>query len=104
MSIFIQVLTDFINSYLGGCQFVTSKNELIKKLNFYTFTAKNMDTTAIFNYFSEILEGEPEKIEVLSVLMDINGNEEGIIDFIDYYGFDVDELNEDIREWYEDKR
>jgi len=63
-----------------------------------------MDTTTIFNYFSEILEGEPEKIEVLSVLMDINGNEQGIIDFIDYYGFDVDELNEDIREWYEDRR
>lgn len=63
-----------------------------------------MNTTAIFNYFSEILEGEPEKIEVLSALMDINGYEQGIIDFIDYYNFDVDELNEDIKEWYEDRR
>lgn len=63
-----------------------------------------MDTNLIFNYFSEILEGEPEKIEVLSVLMDVNGNEQGIIDFIDYYGFDVDELNEDIKERYEEHR
>lgn len=63
-----------------------------------------MNTTAIFDYFFDILEGDPEKIAVLSALMDINGDEQGIIDFIDYYNFDVDELNEDIKEWYEDKR
>jgi hypothetical protein len=63
-----------------------------------------MMTNVIFDYFTELLGCEPEKIEALRVLMDINGNEQGIIDFIDYYGFDVDELNEDIREWYEDKR
>lgn len=61
-------------------------------------------TNVIFNYFSEVLESEPEKLEALRVLMDVNGDEQGIIDFINYYGFDVDELNEDIREWYEDKR
>lgn len=63
-----------------------------------------MMTNVIFDYFSELLECEPEKIEVLKVLMSVNGDEQGIIDFIDYYGFDVDELNEDIRERYEDKR
>lgn len=55
-----------------------------------------MDTKAVYNYFSEVLESEPEKLEALRVLMDVNGGEQGIIDFIDYYGFDTDVLNEDI--------
>lgn len=55
-----------------------------------------MDTKAVYNYFSEVLESEPEKLEALRVLMDVNGDEQGIIDFVDYYGFDVDELNEQI--------
>ena len=42
-----------------------------------------------------------EKLEVLKVLMDVNGDEQGIIDFIDYYGFDVGELDEQIQERYE---
>ena len=64
---------------------------------FYTlYLAKMMNTKAVYNYFSEVLESEPEKLEVLKVLMDVNGDEQGILDFIDYYGFDVDVLNEDI--------
>ena len=59
-----------------------------------------MNTKAVYNYFSEVLECEPEKLEVLKVLMDVNGDEQGIIDFIDYYGFDTDELNEQIKDWY----
>jgi hypothetical protein len=55
-----------------------------------------MNTKAVYNYFSEVLESEPEKLEALRVLMDVNGDEQGIIDFVDYYGFDVDELNEQI--------
>lgn len=55
-----------------------------------------MNTKAVYNYFSEVLECEPEKLEVLKVLMDVNGDEQGILDFIDYYGFDTDVLNEDI--------
>lgn len=62
-----------------------------------------MQTNVIFNYFEEILEGEPEKIEVLKVLMDINWDEQGIIDFIDYYWYDVDELNNSIADWYYSK-
>lgn len=31
-----------------------------------------MQTNVIFNYFEEILEGEPEKLEALKVLMDVN--------------------------------
>ena len=60
-----------------------------------------INTTIVFNYFSEVLECEPEKLEALKVLMDINGDEQGIIDFIDYYGFDVEELDEQIQERYE---
>ena len=59
-----------------------------------------MNTKAVYNYFSEVLECEPEKLEVLKVLMDVNGDEQGIIDFINYYGFDTDELNEQIENWY----
>lgn len=59
-----------------------------------------MNTKAVFSYFSEVLECEPEKLEVLRVLMDVNGDEQGIIDFINYYGFDTDELNEQIENWY----
>lgn len=59
-----------------------------------------MNTKAVYNYFSEVLECEPEKLEVLKVLMDVNGDEEGIIDFINYYGFDTDEINEQIENWY----
>ena len=55
-----------------------------------------MHTKAIFNYFSEVLECEPEKLEVLKVLMSVNGDEQGIIDFVDYYGFDTDILNEEM--------
>lgn len=61
-----------------------------------------MNTKAVYNYFSEVLESEPEKLEVLKVLMDVNWDEQGIIDFIDYYGFDTDELNEQIENWYVD--
>lgn len=59
-----------------------------------------MMTNVIFDYFSEVLESEPEKLEVLKVLMDVNGNEQGIIDFINYYGYDADELNEKIENRY----
>lgn len=59
-----------------------------------------MNTKAVYNYFSEVLECEPEKLEALKVLMDVNGDEQGIIDFIQYYGFDTDELNEQIENWY----
>lgn len=59
-----------------------------------------MNTKAVYNYFSEVLESEPEKLEALKVLMDVNGDEQGIIDFIQYYGFDTDELNEQIENWY----
>ena len=59
-----------------------------------------MNTKAVFNYFSEVLESEPEKLEALNVLMSVNGDEQGIYDFIDYYGFDTDELNEQIENWY----
>jgi hypothetical protein len=30
------------------------------------------DTKAVFTYFEEILESEPEKVEVLRALMDVN--------------------------------
>ena len=63
-----------------------------------------MDTNTIYSYFEELLSCEPEKVEALKVLMDINWNQEGIIDFIDYYGFDVDYLNSDIAEWVESHR
>lgn len=63
-----------------------------------------MDTNTIYSYFEELLSCEPEKVEALKVLMDINWNQEGIIDFIDYYGFDVDYLNSDIAEWVENHR
>ena len=59
-----------------------------------------MDTKAIYNYFSDILCDDPEKMAVLGALMDINGDTQWIIDFIDYYGFDIDELDEDIQELY----
>jgi hypothetical protein len=59
-----------------------------------------MNTKAVYNYFSEVLESEPEKLEALRVLMSVNGDEQGILDFIDYYGFDTDELNEQIENWY----
>lgn len=59
-----------------------------------------MNTKAVFNYFSEVLECEPEKLEALKVLMDVNGDEQGIIDFIEYYGFDTDELNDQIENRY----
>ena len=59
-----------------------------------------MNTKAVYNYFSEVLECEPEKLEALNVLMSVNGDEQGIIDFIEYYGFDTDELNEQIENWY----
>lgn len=59
-----------------------------------------MNTKAVYNYFSEVLEWEPEKLEALKVLMSVNGDEQGIYDFIDYYGFDVDELNEQIEKRY----
>ena len=62
------------------------------------------DTKAVFTYFEEILEGEPEKVEVLRVLMDINWDEQWIIDFIDYYWYDVDELDSDIAERYDEHR
>lgn len=62
------------------------------------------DTKAVFNYFEEILEGEPEKVEVLRALMDVNWDEQWIIDFIDYYWFDVDELDRDIAERYDEHR
>lgn len=62
-----------------------------------------MQTNVIFNYFEELLECEPEKIEVLKVLMDINWDEQGIIDFIDYYWYDVDELDNSIADWYYSK-
>lgn len=57
-----------------------------------------MNTKAVYEFFSEFLECEPEKLEVLKVLMDVNGDEQGIIDFTNYYGFDTDELNEKIEE------
>ena len=63
-----------------------------------------MDTNTIYSYFEELLDQEPEKVEALKVLMDINWNQEGIIDFIDYYGFDVDYLNSDIAERVENHR
>ena len=69
-------------------------------LVFYTLYYSKMNTKAVYNYFSEVLECEPEKLEVLKVLMDVNGDEQGIIDFINYYGFDTDELNEQIENWY----
>lgn len=58
------------------------------------------DTKAVFNYFEEILDGEPEKLEALKVLMDVNWDEQWIIDFIDYYWYDVEELDKDIAERY----
>lgn len=65
---------------------------------FYTLYLAKMNTKAVYEFFSEFLEGEPEKLEVLKVLMDVNGDEQGILDFTDYYGFDTDELNEKIEE------
>ena len=67
---------------------------------FYTLYLAKMNTKAVYNYFSEVLECEPEKLEALNVLMSVNGDEQGIIDFIEYYGFDTDELNEQIENWY----
>ena len=59
-----------------------------------------MNTKAVYNYFSEVLESEPEKLEALNVLMSVNGDEQGIYDFIDYYGFNTEELEEQIENWY----
>ena len=70
----------------------------------YFILMKMMDTNTIYSYFEELLICEPEKVEALKVLMDINWNQEGIIDFINYYGFDVDYLNSDIAEWVESHR
>jgi hypothetical protein len=36
--------------------------------------------------------------------MDVNWDEQWIIDFIDYYWFDVDELDSDIAERYDEHR
>ena len=65
-------------------------------LIFILLPTSKMNTKAVYNYFSEVLESEPEKLEALNVLMSVNGDEQGIYDFIDYYGFDTDELNEQI--------
>lgn len=62
-----------------------------------------MQTNVIFSYFEELLECEPEKLEVLRVLMDIKWNEDGIIEFIDYYWYNVDELDKSIADWYYSK-
>lgn len=93
-------------NYLRGFTYVTTHTaQLVKRgrfdVLFLYFIPSKMNTKAVYNYFSEVLECEPEKLEVLKVLMDVNGDEQGIIDFIDYYGFDVGELDEQIQERYE---
>lgn len=89
-----------IKSYALGCRILWGLTSI-----FYTlYLSKMMDTSTIYSYFEELLQCEPEKVEALKVLMDINWNQEGIIDFIDYYGFDVDYLNSDIAEWVENHR
>lgn len=57
-----------------------------------------MNTKKVYEFFEELLSCEPEKLEALKVLMDVNGDAQGILDFVDYYGFDTDVLNEQIEE------
>lgn len=65
-----------------------------------------MKTWIIIRYFTDVLSCEPEKIEVLNALLAIyedkkwlQGVEEALIDFIEYYGFDVELLEQQIEDW-----
>ena len=82
------------------------KSPKIKVLNlaFYTLPIKKMTAKDVYNYFDELLEYDQMKLEVLGALMDINGNWQGVVDFIDYYGFDLDELDEWVKEFYNDNK
>lgn len=63
-----------------------------------------MDTKDVYNYFYDLLDQDQMKLEVLGVLMDINWDTQGIIDFLDYYNFDLDELDQGIREFYNENK
>lgn len=51
------------------------------------------DVQKVYEYFLEVYQWDHETIAVLEALMHINWDEQGLLDFIDYYGFDIDELN-----------
>lgn len=63
-----------------------------------------MDTRDVYNYFYDLLDQDQMKLEVLGALMDINGDTQWIIDFIDYYGIDLDELDEQLKEFYNENK
>ena len=66
-----------------------------------------MKTWIIIKYFTDVLSGEPEKLEVLNALLAIyedkkplhEAREEALIDFIEHYGFDVELLEQQIEDW-----
>lgn len=63
-----------------------------------------MTAKDVYNYFDELLEYDQMKLEVLGALMDINGDWQGVVDFIDYYDFDLDELDEWVKDFYNDNK
>lgn len=82
---------------------VTPQNQGFN-LNFYTFTLAKMNVQAIYEYFTEVYRNDHEILAVLEVLMKVNWDEQGLLDFMNYYGFDAEELDAKITKRYSDER